>query len=669
MPTTATTNQPDTELGEAADKTAVIYLRVSSTGQLTGHSAEGYSIEGQREACERHAARLGARIIREYVEPGKSATSTARPALQQMLGELGGLRPSHVIFYDLSRVAREESDAFWLLGEIKRHGAKLESTLERVDDSPQGLLLFAVMAGVNAFRSRGDGEKVKLGLERKFADGGTSGPARIGYLNVREQVEGREVRSIALDEDRYRLVQLAFSAFASGEHSVSTLRNLLEELGLRTRPTAKRPGRPLSRNGLYRILRDDYFTGTVTRKGVKRQGRHPAIIDRTTFEKVQRVLEAHRLSGDRTKKHFHYLKGSIYCGHCGQRMVYGRHRGNGGVYEYFSCLSHQARRPKCGARHLAVDVVETAIEDYYRQVQLTPEQCQGVRQQIEAEVEDRLAVARKQSEHHSRKLRTLLDEQQKLIQLYYRGGVSDEVLQAEQSRIEAERTQSRRWVEAATHEATDVTESLDEALTIIEDCHTNYLAASPDLRRLMNQAIFERLLVRSDKLEGRRQPAFGRLARLSRGQQGARIRARQNDQDPQLFGGLGSNVDQMVRRSGSEPRPHRGPASGACRAGSAPAAGGAQARPAAPPARCRRGAWRGRQGSAAVGATRRPEKSRRRGRPRRASPPRTLGRARARSGRAARGPARRDASPRRWAPWTSSAPGAPFQPQSSRAPA
>jgi hypothetical protein len=32
-----------------------------------------------------------------------------------------------------------------------------------VDDSPQGLLLFAIMAGVNAFRSRDDGVKVKMG--------------------------------------------------------------------------------------------------------------------------------------------------------------------------------------------------------------------------------------------------------------------------------------------------------------------------------------------------------------------------------------------------------------------------------------------------------------------------------------------------------------------------
>ena len=90
-------------------KRAVIYLRVSSIGQVnTAHDPEGYSIPGQREACQRYAEQLNAGVIREYVEPGKSGTSTNRPALQRMLAELDELKPDYVIFYDLSRVARDD---------------------------------------------------------------------------------------------------------------------------------------------------------------------------------------------------------------------------------------------------------------------------------------------------------------------------------------------------------------------------------------------------------------------------------------------------------------------------------------------------------------------------------------------------------------------------------
>jgi hypothetical protein len=203
---------------------------------------------------------------------------------------------------------------------------------------------------------------------------------------------------------------------------------------------------------------------------------------------------------------------------------------------------------------MPVDAVEKAIEDFYRSVQLTPEQIEKVRRDVGVQIEERLAVARMQSEHHSRRLRTLQDEQQKLVQLYYKKAVSEEVLQAEQQRIEAERTQAQHWVKAATHEAQDVMEALDETLTIVGRCHETYLDASPMLRRLMNQVIFERLLIQSDHVECEQQPVFRHITRLGRGcQTPAKARRPQNGQDPRLLGGLGSNVDQMVRPSGLEP--------------------------------------------------------------------------------------------------------------------
>jgi site-specific DNA recombinase len=554
MPQSVIENKPKA-VSPDEGTTAVIYLRVSSSGQLTGRSKEGYSIEGQREACERHAERLGARVVGEYVEPGKTATNIRRPALQQMLSDLAQLRPTYVIFYDLSRVAREELDAFWLLAEIKRHGAKLESTLEHIADDDTGMLIYTILAGVNAHRSRSDGKKVKMGLDRKFADGGTHGVAPIGYLNIREIIEGREVRSVAIDPERAELVQLGFEAFATGEYSVTTLHTMLDEIGLRTRPTEKRPAKALSRNGIYKMLRDDYYIGMVTRAGAKREGRHEGIIDRSVFEKVQRTLTAHRLSGDRTKKHAHYLKGSIFCGCCGRRLVFGRHRGNGGVYEYFSCLSYQARRPSCGAGHMPVDAVERAIERYYHSIELTPAETGDIRRGLREQIGARVEVARKQSEQHKRKLRDLQNEQQKLLQLFYRGSVDEDVLQGEQERIEAERAQAQRWLTTATHEADEAREALDEALSLIQSCHATYLAGDYETRRLMNQAIFTQLLVRADSLEAEEAPVFAQIRSLGRSSAPARTKRPRNGQDPRLSGGLGSNVGQLVRPSGLEPPP------------------------------------------------------------------------------------------------------------------
>ena len=65
------------------------------------------------------------------------------------------------------------------------------------------------------------------------------------------------------------------------------------------------------------------------------------------------------------------------------------------------------------------------------------------------------------------------------MHLYYRGGVSDEVLQTEQHRIEEEQAQANSWIQSAAHESKDAAGALDEALAIINNCHANYLAATP----------------------------------------------------------------------------------------------------------------------------------------------------------------------------------------------
>jgi site-specific DNA recombinase len=552
------------------EATAVIYLRVSSSGQVNkAHDPLGYSIPGQHEACIRHAERLGARVITEFVEAGYTGTNTRRPALQEMLAQLPDLKPTYVIFYDLSRVAREELDAFWLLGEIKRCGAKLESTLERIDDSPQGLLLFAIMAGVNAFRSRGDGEKVKMGLERKFADGGTSGPARPGYLNIHEDVEGREVASVSLDTERADHIKLAFDLGATGEHTITTITDVLEDAGLRSRATRTRPSKPLSRSTVHRILRDDYYLGIVTRNGVKRQGRHPALIDQATFDQVQKVLDGHRASGDRSHKHHHYLKGSLFCV-CGMRLGYGRHRGrHGGIYEYFSCLSRVQRGGRCEAPYFPVERTERAIVRRYKRETYRREEQNEVREALRDYVHAKTEIARRESERHNRRLHELTGQQQKLVQLYYKGGVSEEVLKAEQQRIETERSKAKRWANAAEREVEDVMAALDDALILLDDDHVLYETLPSSVRRLVNQAVFLTFTVRDpDTIKAQRTPLYDEIARVARHLQQAkkapekapnRPRTPQNkavcpqdDHDP-FSRGRGSYIEQMAEGEGFEP--------------------------------------------------------------------------------------------------------------------
>ena len=55
---------PGVEAAEQLSSTALVYLRVSSAGQVNkGSDPEGYSIPGQREATNGRAVALGADVL------------------------------------------------------------------------------------------------------------------------------------------------------------------------------------------------------------------------------------------------------------------------------------------------------------------------------------------------------------------------------------------------------------------------------------------------------------------------------------------------------------------------------------------------------------------------------------------------------------------------------
>jgi site-specific DNA recombinase len=473
--------------------TAIICLRVSRPSQVNkAIDPEGYSIPNQRDACSRYCQTLGAEVIDEVIEPGVTGTDIAkRPGVVDLIEKVDRHKPDFVVYFDLSRSAREDFDAQWLWRElVEKRGVLIQSTLERIEDSDTGRLVYSIMSAVNASQSRRSAIKVRDGLERKFMEGGHQGPARIGYLNDKLLLPGREVRVVVEDVERSDLVRQGFDLFATGDFSVTTLTDMLEVMGLRYRATAKLPERPMTRSSVHRMLSDDFYVGIVTFKGQKRRGIHEALIKETTFERVQQVLAAHRASGNRGRKHDHFLIGDIFqCKQCGCRHGFGRHRSKTGThYEYFSCLSRVRPSGPCGARYLPVGPVEKAVEEYHGTILYTPDQQQLLREAVREFVSARVESAQQQAATHQRRLDALKAEQKNLLQLHHKGLVDDEVLAEEQERIRIERSHARQLVEHATHEVADIMEALDEALVLVDETFPYAQADDPTLWRLINQA-------------------------------------------------------------------------------------------------------------------------------------------------------------------------------------
>ena len=496
---------PDTASSDSGAKRAIIYLRVSTEEQAdTDYNAEGYSLPAQREACHRLADQLGATVVDEYVDRGESAKSAKRPQLQEMLKRL---REQHdvdlVIVHKVDRLARNRRDDVEIDLVIRSAGARLASASENIDDTPHGKLIRNIMADFAQYYSDNLATEAKKGMRQKAKFGGTPYKPPVGYLTARERIEGREIRTVAVDPDRAPLVRWAFTAYATGDYTLRELTEELERRGLKTEQTRKRPSHPLSLSTVNELLGNRYYLGMVSYEGILYQGRHQPLIDEATFEAVQAIMAARRASGEKPQAHPHYLKGRLFCGYCGSRLGVSFSRSqNGNRYPYFYCIGRQKRK-NCIQTFVPMETIEQAAVDYWKQhVQLDEQRTAEIRKVVMDWLLTRQADSGKTIAAERRRIEKLDREQAKLTQAYLAEALPLEVLKTEQTRVQRELAQARILIGQYEEDYQAIEAALDEALLMCRHGALAYEYAEPEVRRQLIQAAFDKLWVVGAEIAG-----------------------------------------------------------------------------------------------------------------------------------------------------------------------
>ncbi len=493
----------EAHVDEQGPKRALLYLRVSTKEQaMRAGDAEGYSLPTQREACLRTAERLGADVVDEYLDKDTGTMVDKRPAMRDLLTRLSEAQDiDYVIVHKLDRLARNRFDDAQMTLTIEAAGATLVSCVEGIDQSPSGRLLQGMLASVNEYYSRNLSDEIKRKTLSKVKGGGTPHLAPIGYLNKRELSGGRDERWVELDPERAPLIAWAFEAYATGDWSLSSLQAELTARGLTTRPTTKRPAKELHESLLQRVLVRPYYMGTVTFRGVEYEGSHPAIVSPEVFFKVQDVLKAHNTAGERSWKHEHYLKGTLFCADCSSRLCLDFATGNGGRYAYFVCLGRK-RKVVCAQKALQADFVEEAIERHWRSVRIGEGRKTEIRGVLTTDLELERQDAEADRRIQERQVQKLKDERQKLLDAYFATAIPLELLKSEQDRISRALAQAEQRLDSVTIAFDRVEQTITSAVAWADQLHMAYQAAAEPVRRLLNQAVFKRIYLGPDGVIG-----------------------------------------------------------------------------------------------------------------------------------------------------------------------
>jgi site-specific DNA recombinase len=218
---------------------------------------------------------------------------------------------------------------------------------------------------------------------------------------------------------------------------------------------------------------------------------------------VQTLLDEKRVAGERPQKHHHYLRGSVFCGDCGRRLIFGISTGKAGKrYPYYFC-SARAKHTACTQRaNIRPELIEAAIQRHYRErpVQLTPKDVAKRTEAIEAlaSVSQQAVIQVKAAK--SQLIAELKAQQGRLLRLHTEEGddVSPDAFRDERARLQTEVKAAEQSLAETEQRLQLDTDMLRMALELAGDVAGVYATANQQAKRSLNQAFFTRLYVLPD---------------------------------------------------------------------------------------------------------------------------------------------------------------------------
>lgn len=334
----------------------VLYMRYSSDKQTE------QSIEGQHRVCTDFCNRMGYNVVRCYIDRATSAfkDTEKRTEFQKMIRDSERQDWQAVVVYKLDRFARNRYDSATYKAKLKKNGVRVISATENISENPEGVILEAVLEGMAEFYSKELSQKITRGMYETATKCNSIG----GHIPLGYRIENKK---LVIDEASAVIVREAFDLYANGVPVVK----ICEQFNNKGYRTAK--GAAFNKNSFKSMFKNERYIGIYKYKDMRVEGGIPAIIDRQTFEAVQKQLEINAQAPSRGKAKVNYLLSlKLFCGHCGSLMTGESGRSsNGRVYNYYTC-GQRKRGHGCDKKPLKKDFIERAVVEDVLKL-LTPE--------------------------------------------------------------------------------------------------------------------------------------------------------------------------------------------------------------------------------------------------------------------------------------------------------
>lgn len=339
------------------EKRYVALARVSSREQ----EREGFSLDVQTDALRLYAERNNGEIIRFFRIAETASKHDERKTFKELLAyaKANSHRLDGLLFYKVDRAARNLFDYVELERLESESGIQFISVSQPTENTPAGRMQRRVLASMASFYTEQQSLDVREGLSRRVQSGLFVTKPPFGFRNIR--INGRSI--IEINPDSAAVVRRAFELYASHNHTLDTLgAALLAEGALYCQSLPK-----FTRSKLHTLLTDRSYIGEVRYKGLWLPGTHEPLVDRVTWDRVQKILG----QGLYKSHQMIYASELIECGHCGCPITGEKKtkkvKDGQRDYTYYRCVKyHKGDHPRTRLTEGELDAQMLALFDKMR---------------------------------------------------------------------------------------------------------------------------------------------------------------------------------------------------------------------------------------------------------------------------------------------------------------
>lgn len=385
-----------------------LYPRVSTQEQ----AVNGHSIDEQIDRMKKYCEAMGWTVYKVYTDAGFSGANTNRPALQRMIKDIKSNKIDKVLVYKLDRLSRSQKDTLELIEDVfLANDTDFVSMSENFDTStPFGRAMIGILAVFAQLEREQIKERMMMGKEARAKKGKFHGS---NFVPIGYKYENDELTPFPYEQ--MQVVEIFNLALKN--KSPYAIADILKAKGFEHKHGE------WSERAVRRILRSQTYIGLVKHNKEWYQGTHTPIIDQSTFDEVQRLLdkkaELHQKYNQRCGKANSYLGGFLYCKQCGAK--YGKQTGktkkkDGGyyIYEMYYCNSRARKNnpnickdPNCQNRSWKVQELTDIVFNEIKQLAIDPNYITAI--QSNALEDERPAIIEKEISKLDEQISRLLD--------------------------------------------------------------------------------------------------------------------------------------------------------------------------------------------------------------------------------------------------------------------